>query len=72
VTVLTRTVDETGRAALEESRPVTFEEQGGSARAAEYLVELPLGRLTPGEYLLAIQASTKDLERKQNVRFTVR
>jgi hypothetical protein len=72
VTLLTRIVDTTGRVVFEETQPVVFRVEDSAARVADYQVALPLARLAPGEYLLAIQASAKDRERRRNVRFSVR
>jgi hypothetical protein len=38
---------------------------------AEYQLELPMSRLTPGPYLLAIEASTQDVTARRDIRFVV-
>jgi hypothetical protein len=40
-------------------------------RGADYLLDLPLDRLEPGEYLLTVEAAQGTLTARRGLRFTV-
>jgi VWFA-related protein len=67
----TRIVDGQDRAVLTTDavlEPAAFNVE----RQADYGVDLPLGRLSDGEYLLTLEASTASTVVRRNLRFTVR
>jgi hypothetical protein len=69
--VTAQIVDEADRTVFEKSDdldPRAF----GTARAADYLLQVPTRNLTPGQYLLAIEAKAGAHADKRSVRFTMR
>ena len=53
-------------------RDTLAEGRFGAERSADETVEIPLDTLTPGEYLLRIEAATGTATARRDVRFTVR
>lgn len=71
VRVSNQIIDATGRAVLAESS-LLGQDAFGSARSHDHRLELSLGRLTPGQYLLSIGASAGTITVDRKVRFAVR
>jgi VWFA-related protein len=70
VTVSTRIVDTHDRSQLEETTELAPERFVSAA--ADFRIDLPLDRLTPGQYLLTIQATDGQLAAGRALRFNVR
>jgi len=71
VTMSARIVDDTNRIVYQQTtvmQPGEF----GADRAADYLLDMPLGRLTPGEHLLTIDAMAGLSQVRRTLRFTVK
>ncbi len=51
---------------------VAVAEAFGPDRSADYMYHLPLRRLTPGAYLLTIEARLGSITNRRDVRFSVR
>lgn len=62
VAVAAALTDTRGRVAFQNRRPQT---------GSDYALELPLEQLTPGEYLLTIEATAGKAKTSRNVRFTI-
>jgi hypothetical protein len=62
-------LDATGAAVRDQTMP--FTEQAFSNRRADCLITLPLAQLTPGEYLLKLEASLARHAEGRALRFVV-
>ncbi len=71
VTVTTRIVNARDAIAFE-NRDELPEERFATGRAADYRLDLPLGRLEPGDYLLQVDAVAGERKSSRDARFTVR
>ena len=71
VTVASRIVDGTGAAVVDKTETLG-PERFATARSADYGFEMPVARLTPGVYLLTIEARSGTDRARRDVRFTVR
>jgi hypothetical protein len=68
--VVTRIVDDHDRTVFnQESRIVS--EQFGAGRALDFFVDVPVERLTTGEYLLSVEARVGNETARRNARFQV-
>jgi VWFA-related protein len=71
VSVTSRLVDGSNRTVFNETTPLGSE-RFGADRAADYRVELPIGRLSAGPYLLTIEAVLDGTRRaRREIRFAV-
>jgi VWFA-related protein len=70
-TLTTRVVDAHDAVVLNENRTISLDRFDGT-RAVDYQFDLPLSTLTPGEYLLTIDAVAGDHASRREVRFSVR
>jgi len=71
VSVVIRVAGADGRVVFAETRAIAAA-GFSTAQSADLNIDLPLARLDPGEYLLAIQASTESDQARRNLRFSVR
>ena len=72
VTVSRRIIDASNRT-VQESRETLFEQGKQGSHSADYLFELPLASLAPGQYLLTIEATRKEKQTAhRDVVFSVR
>jgi VWFA-related protein len=71
VIVTARALNRDGGVVLTDTKTIPAE-HFASSRTADYRFDFPLTSLDPGEYLLAIQASSGKNEQRRNVRFSVR
>lgn len=71
VTLNTRILDASNQAVFQQRIPA-FDGAGAGSRSAEHRIELPLGQLKPGEYLLVIDTGGQKPADARDVRFTVR
>jgi VWFA-related protein len=70
-TLTTRIVDSRNQSVFEERKPL-FDTPGNGPRSTDSEVSLPLAKLTPGEYLLTVQAGGQKPAASRDVRFTVK
>ena len=72
VSLATRVIDRANRTVY--GQTVTLPENAFNAatHSAEYRLELPLGRLAPGEHLLAIDATAGGRMAQRAVRFSIK
>jgi hypothetical protein len=71
VTIVGRVVDTAGRVVRDDTR--TFvPDRFATSRSADYQLDLRVADLTPGDYLLSIEATSGKKSQRRNVRFSVR
>jgi VWFA-related protein len=70
VTISPRVLDDQGRTFFEQ--PGVLTTQGTPVRSADYRLDLPLSKLSAGEYLLTIEAQRGNRTARRDVRFGVR
>jgi hypothetical protein len=71
VTIVGRIVDRDGHVVRDDTR--TFaSDRFGAVRTADYQLDLRVADLTPGDYLLSIEATSGKKSQRRNVRFSVR
>jgi VWFA-related protein len=73
VTLVTRVTDASGKRVRDESKTIAAEAFTGTReRSFEVRQPLPVDTLTPGEYLLVLQATRGDRVEQRAIRFTIR
>jgi hypothetical protein len=71
VTVTTR-IRNDADAAVYDAATTLEADRFGAHRAADHLVDIPLGRLSPGPYVLSIEAVLAKTTQRRDLRFTIR
>ncbi|HVW06203.1 MAG TPA: VWA domain-containing protein [Vicinamibacterales bacterium] len=71
VTIVGHIVDRDGHVVRDDTR--TFaSDRFGASRTADYQLDLRVADLTPGDYLLSIEATSRKKSQRRNVRFSIR
>ncbi len=71
MTIVGRIVDTDGRVVRDDTRTLAADRFAAS-RTADYQLDLRVADLTPGDYLLSIEATSGKKSQRRNVRFSIR
>jgi VWFA-related protein len=72
VSLKTRIIDESGVATMNDTVTLAADRFDAGTRSLDHRLEIPMGTLAPGQYLLAFEATIDAVTARRYVRFTVK